>query len=68
MKINSRLGIFQRPGESKSVILSILRKLEETVSCEIKKPPGRPWKTSANEDRWFGNESKKDWFATEIAL
>ena len=47
-------------GKSKSVIHSILRKLEETGLCETKKPPGRPRKTTAREDRWIGNESKKD--------
>ena len=55
-------------GKSKSVILSILRKLEETGSWEAKKPPGRPRKTTAKEDRRIGNESKKDWFATAIAI
>ena len=69
MKINSRLGIFQRLwGESKRVIHSILRKLEETGLCEAKKPPGRPRKTTAREDRWIGNESKKDWFATATTI
>ena len=43
-------------GKSKSVIHSILRKLEETGSCEAKKSPGRPRKTTAREDRWIGNE------------
>ena len=33
--------------KSKSVIHSILRKLEETVSFEAGKPPGRSRKTSA---------------------
>ena len=42
-------------GESKSVIHSILRKLEETGSCNAKKPPGRSRKTTAREDRWIGN-------------
>ena len=51
-------------GKSKSVIHSILRKLEETGSCEAKKPPGRPRKTTAREDRWIVNESKKDQFVT----
>ena len=45
--------------KSKSVIHSILRKSEETGSCEAKKPLGRPRKTTAREDRWIGNESKK---------
>ena len=31
------MGIFQRLGKSKSVIHSILRKLEKTGSCEAKK-------------------------------
>ena len=31
-------------GKSKSVIHRTLRKLEATVSCEAKKPPGRPKK------------------------
>ena len=47
-------------GKSKSVIHCILRKLDETGSCEAKKPPDRPTKTTAREDRWLGNESKKD--------
>ena len=55
-------------GKSKSVIHSILRKHEETRSCEGKKPPGRPWKTTAREDRWIDNESKKDRFATAAAI
>ena len=55
-------------GKSKSVIHSILRKLEETGSCEVKKPPGRPMKTTAREDRWIGNESKKDQFVTAITI
>ena len=40
----------------------------ETVSCEAKKPPSRPRKTTAREDRWIGNESKKDRFVTATAL
>ena len=55
-------------GKSKSVIHSILRKLEEIGSCEAKKPPGRPRKTTAREDRWIGNELKKDRFATATAI
>ena len=51
-------------GKSKSVIHSILRKIEETGPCEAKKPLGRPRKTTAREDRWIGNESKKDRFVT----
>ena len=69
MKINSRLWIFQRLwGESKSVIHSIFRKLEETRSCEAKKPPGRPRETTARENRWISNESKNDRFATATAI
>ena len=55
-------------GKSKRVIHSILRKLEETGSCEANKPPGRYRKTIAKEDRWIANESKKDRFATTIAI
>ena len=55
-------------GKSKSVIHSILRKLEETGSCEAKQPAGRPRKTTASEDRWISNESKKDQFATATAI
>ena len=43
-------------GKSKSAIISILRKFEETGSCEAKKTPGRPRKTTARKDRWIGNE------------
>ena len=32
------------------------------------KPPGRPRKTTAREDRLIGNESKKDRFATATAI
>ena len=42
--------------KAKSVIHSILRKLEETGSCKAKKLPGRPRKTTAREDmnwRWI---------------
>ena len=38
-------------GKSKSVIHSVLRKLEETGSCKAKKLPSRPRKTTAREDR-----------------
>ena len=47
-------------GKSKRIIHSILRKLEETRICEAKKPPGRPRKTTAKEDRWIGDKSEKD--------
>ena len=46
-------------GKFKSIVHSILRKLEETESCEAKKPPDRLKKTTAWGDRWIGNESKK---------
>ena len=36
--------------KSKSVIHSILKKSEETGSCEAKKSPGRPRKTTAKTD------------------
>ena len=61
-------NISKTVGKSKSVINSILKKLRETGSCETKKPPGRPRKTTAREDRWIGNESKKDWFAIATAI
>ena len=38
-------------GKSKSVIDSILRKLEETSSWEANKTPGRSMKTTAKEVR-----------------
>ena len=55
-------------GKFKSVIHSISRKLEETGLCGVKKPPCRTRKNTAREDRWIGNESKKDWFATATAI
>ena len=64
----SIMDISKTVGKSKSVIHSILRKLGETGSCEDKKPPGRPRKTTAREDRWIGNESKKNRFATATAI
>lgn len=54
--------------KSKSVIHSILKKFEETGSCEAKKPPGRPRKTTAREDRWIVQNSKKDRFTTATAI
>ena len=60
--------ILKTVGKSKSVIHSILRKLEETGSCEAKKPPGWPRKITAREDRWIGNETKKDGIATATAI
>ena len=61
-------GISKTVEKSKSVIHNILRKLEETESCEVKKPGVRPRKTTAREDRRIGNESKKDRFATATAI
>ena len=55
------IGIFHRPKGN-------LRKLEETGSCEAKKPPGRPNKTTAREDGCIINQSKKDQLATATAL
>ena len=54
--------------KSKSIIHSILRKLEETESCEARKLPGRPRKTTAREDRWICNDSIKDRFATATTI
>ena len=51
--------------KSKSVIL---RKFEKTGLCEAKKPPSRPRKTTARENRWIGNDSKKDQFVTASAF
>ena len=51
-------------GKSKSVLHSILRKLEETGSCKAENTPGRSRKNTAREDRWIGNESKEDRFVT----
>ena len=55
-------------GKFKSVIHSILRKHQEPRSYKAKKLPGRPRKTTTREDRWTGNESKKDQFATATAI
>ena len=52
--------ILKTGGKSKRVNHYILRKLEETESCEAKKPPDRPRKITAREDKWIDNESKKD--------
>ena len=43
-------GISKTVGKSKRVIHCILRKLEETGSCKVKKPPGKARKTTARED------------------
>ena len=55
-------------GKSKSVIQSILSKVEGTGLCEAKKPLCEPRKTTASENRWFGNESKMDRFAIATAI
>ena len=49
-------NILKTAGKSKSIIQSILRKLEETGSCEAMKPPDRPRKIPAREDRGIGNK------------
>ena len=50
--------------KSKSVVHGILMRFEKTGLCEAKKPPGRPRKTTARDDRWITLKSKKDQFAT----
>ena len=35
---------------------------------KTKKPPGRPRKTTTSENRWIGQESKKDRFAAATAI
>ena len=62
------VDISKAEGKSKSIIHSILRKLEETGSCEAKKPRSRLRKITTREDRWIGNESKKDWFVTATTI
>ena len=62
------MGIFERLWRNLSVIHSILRKLEETGLWEVKLSSGMPRKTTAKENRWIGNESKKDWFVTTAAI
>ena len=37
--------------KSKSVVHGILKRLEKTGSCETKKPPGRPRKTTVRYGR-----------------
>ena len=39
-------NISETVGKSESIILG---RLEETGSCEAKKPSGRPWKTTAKD-------------------
>ena len=50
--------------KSKIVVHGILKRFEKTGSCEAKKPPGRPRKTTARDDRWITLKFKKDRFAT----
>ena len=69
MKINSRLGIFQRLwGNVKVLFIVFFRKLEETGLCEVNKLPVRPKKTTTGEDRWISSESKEDLFATATTI
>ena len=50
MKINSLLGIFQRLWRNLKVLFIVFKKkLEETGSCEAKKTPDRPRKTTAKK-------------------
>ena len=46
--------------KSKSVVHGVLERFEKTRSCEAKKQPGRPRKTTARDDRWITLKSKKD--------
>ena len=63
------IGVMSKTvGKSKSIIHNIFRKLEETGSYEVKKPPDWSRKTTARKDRWSGNELKKDRFATATAI
>ena len=50
--------------KSKSVVHVILKRFEKTGLYEAKKPPGRPRKTTARDDKWITLKSKKDQFAT----
>ena len=50
--------------KSKSVVHGILKRFKKTGSCDTKKPPNRPRKTTARDDRWIRLKSKKDRFAT----
>ena len=50
--------------KSKSVIHGILKKFDETGSCEAKKPPGRPRKSTSREDRFITLQAKKERFTT----
>ena len=54
--------------KSKSVIHGILKKFDETGSCEAKKPPGRPRKTTSREDRFITLQAKKDRFTTAAEI
>ena len=42
----------------------ILKKLDETGSCEAKKPPDKPRKTTSREDKFIKLQAKKDIFTT----
>ena len=54
--------------KSKSVIHGILKKFDETGSCEAKKPPGSPRKTTSREDRFIALQAKKDTFTTAAGI
>ena len=41
-----------------------MKRFEKTGLYEAKKPPGRPRKTTARDDKWITLKSKKDQFAT----
>ena len=53
---------------SKIAVHSILRKLEETGSCGAKNLLARPGKLLQTEERWIGNESRKDRLATATVI
>ncbi|KAF2363600.1 Transposase Tc1-like [Trinorchestia longiramus] len=55
-------------GKSKSVVHSILANYEKTGSCEAKRSPGRPRKTSKREDGWLMRQAKTGRFATATGL
>ena len=68
MKIKSQLGIFQRLLGNLKVLFIFSANLRKLGHVKPKKPPGRSGKTTARKDRWIGNESKKDRFATATAI
>ena len=52
----------------KSVIHGILKKFDETGSCEAKKPPDRPRKTTSKENRFITLQAKKERLTTAEPL